>query len=178
MYWSEYVFNNSGRLDSDETDQTQQSMQNSRLANYVLSNFVQDNILSAAYIDFESKNLTLITGNPTGPGIGPDVIDADSELSMNFVIERPFEKIDLFPRPFLTVPYLGRGSCDCDLESRMRTGESFLDKKSVATIMDKNFTEYAVMPPVSDSDPNENRIEEQALNGWTRGGARTRDYSE
>ena len=176
MFYSDFTFNNAGRLDADATDQTQQNMQNTRFANYMLSNYNQNDILSSSYIEFESKHLTSITGNPTGPGIGPDVIDANSDLTMNFVIERPFERVDLFPRPFLTVPYLGRGSCDPDIETRMMHGERLFQKKSDSTVMDKCFTQYSAMIPVSDSDPNTNRVEETALDGWVRGGARTRDF--
>ena len=176
--WSSYEFHHTGRLDSDETDKTQQNMQNTKFANYMLSNYVSENILSPSYIDFESRNLLMTTGNPTGPGISGDVIDVNSELTMNYVIERPFQKLDLNPRPFLTIPYLGRGSCDPDTETKIKQGEYFFDKKSVNTIMDKNFTNRSISFPVSDSEPNENMLEEAALNGWVRGGSRTRDFTQ
>ena len=143
----------------------------------MLSNYVNEDILSSSYIDFESRNLTMTTGNPVGPGIGGDVIDTNSDLTMNFVIERPFEKLDLHPRPFLTIPYLGRGSCDPDIQSKMMHGEYFFDKKSVNTIMDKSFMHQYTPLPVNDNEPNENMLEEAALNGWVRGGSRTRDFT-
>ena len=169
-----FEFHNGGRLDASDADQTQKTQQSARFANYMLTNYRREDILSSEYIDFESRQLTMLTGNPVGPGIGGDVVDKHSDLAMNFVIERPFEKLDLRPRTFLTVPYLGRGSCDPTVENKLRFGEYFFDKKSVNTIMEQNFAERGMRQPL-DGSAQENQLEEAALDGWARGGARTRD---
>ena len=169
MFWSEYVFNNSSDLSSDATDQTANALQNTRLANHLLYNNFKDqnlNILSTSYIDFESKNLTMITGNPCGPGLGGDVIDTNNDLTMTGVVkERSREKLDLYPRPYVTVPYLGRGSCNVDVESDILHGKAdFVGKKSANTIMSQPFSEYSLMPAL-ESEPNENVVESFALGG-------------
>ena len=169
MFWSEYVFNNQADLTSDATDQTINSLQNTRMANHLLYNNYSDqnlDILSASYIDFESKNLAMITGNPCGPGIGGHVIERNNDLTMSGVVkERSFGKLELFPRPYVTVPYLGRGSCDVDVESEMMQGKTdYVGKKSANTVMSKSFTEYALMPAL-ESEPNENVIESFSLGG-------------
>lgn len=169
MFWSEYVFNNSTDLSSDAADQTANALQNTRLANHLLYNNFKDqnlNILSSSYIDFESKNLTMTTGNPCGPGLGGDVIDASSDLAMTGVVkERSREKLDLFPRPYVTVPYLGRGSCNVDVESDILHGKmDYVGKKSANTVMSQPFSEYSLMPAL-ESDPNENVVESFALGG-------------
>lgn len=171
MFWSEYVFNNAADLSSDATDQTANSLQNTRLANHLLYNNFKDqnlNILSSAYIDFESKHLTMITGNPCGPGIGGDVIERNNDLTLSGVVrERSREKLELCPRPYLTVPYLGRGSCDVDLESEMMQGKTdYVGKKSTNTVMNKSFTEYSLMPAL-ENEPNENVIEAFSLGGMS-----------
>ena len=38
-----YIFNNMGSLKSDVTDKTQQSLQNTRFGNYMVSNYFSDN---------------------------------------------------------------------------------------------------------------------------------------
>ena len=148
-------------LTSDAVDQSQNAVQNTRGASYAIPGYVfHENILSPSYIDFESQNLTVITGNPIGPGISPDVIDINSELTMKYIVERPLQRLDLHPRPYITVPYLGRGSCDVDVESKLMQGEYFFDKKSVNTIMESSFTEYSSLLPVGGADPRQIVIED------------------
>jgi hypothetical protein len=84
-------------------------------------------------------------------------------------------------RPFATVPYLGRGAGNPDLESQLQQGEVVNHQKSVSTIMEKSFMEHAMYP--TDSAMNERvanpaySVEEAAMNGWVRGGSSTRDMS-
>jgi hypothetical protein len=55
------------------------------------------------------------------------------------------------------------------------------DKKSVSTIMDKSFSNYALYPTdkkMEDRVTNAaNNVEEAALDGWVRGGMTTREMS-
>jgi hypothetical protein len=102
-------------------------------------------------------------------------------LLLNSENERPLEKLQLMQRPFVTVPYLGRGSCDPSLESQLLQGEIVSEKKSASTLSEKSLSGYTIYP----SDDNmvqrvqnpKNTIEEAALNGWVRGGAASREMS-
>ena len=84
-------------------------------------------------------------------------------------------------RPFLTVPYLGRGSVDPTLELQMKEGEPMGEKKSVSTVMSQSFMGYTLYPTDNNMEDRvsntKNTVEESAMNGWVRGGADTR-YSE
>ena len=160
---SSSLFNKSTDLTSDSVDQTQKSIQNSKFANYSLPNYIYtQNIISSNYIDFESQHLTMTTGNPVGPGIAPDVIDTYSDLTVKGVIkERHLGKLDLQPRPYITVPFLGRGSCDVDAETKLIQGEYFFDKKSVNTIMEQSFTmDYSLLKYNEDNNDRQNVVEE------------------
>jgi hypothetical protein len=73
------------------------------------------------------------------------------------------------PRPFLTVPYLGRGACNPTIESQLQQGEMVRDRKSVmntSPVMD-GYTLYC-------SEPQENKVEEVALQDAFRGGIASR----
>jgi hypothetical protein len=95
--------------------------------------------------------------------------------------ERPLEKLQLNQRPFSTVPYLGRGSCDSSIESQLLQGENVNDKKSVSTIMDKSFLSYTMYPVDSKMQEHVSNpkytVEESALNGWVRGGSSSREIT-
>jgi hypothetical protein len=92
--------------------------------------------------------------------------------------QRPLDKLQLTPRPFLTIPYLGKGSCDPVLESQLLQGELVSDKKSVSTIMEQSFGQYVMYPTDSQMEERVNNpaytVQEAALDGWVRGGANTR----
>jgi hypothetical protein len=171
-----------GRIGNDMTDQTQRNMYNTRLANHTLSNYFSQNV-SDGHIQFATNQPTLmVSGTVLGAGVNSAVVDDESVLNLKKVDERHFEKLQLFERPFLTVPYLGKGSCDPTLESQLQQGEVVSDKKSVSTIMEKSFAQYALYP--TDSKMEErvknpaHTVEEAALNGWVRGGASTREMTE
>jgi hypothetical protein len=84
-------------------------------------------------------------------------------------------------RPFLTVPFLGKGSCDTTLESQLLQGDTVLQdtKKSTSTIMTQSFMGYTLYPTDSQMEEQTNnpayKVEEAALQGWVRGGASSRE---
>ena len=175
---SNFMFNNLGRLDADPTDNSQRNLQNTRFTNYMLSSYFSES-LSNSSIQFATSQPSMTVNGAIGAGIGPNVVDTDSKLLINTEQERPLEKLQLMQRPFLTVPYLGRGSCDPSLESQLQQGELISDKKSVSTIMTKSFMGYTLYP--TDDKMNEHvnntayTVEESALSGWVRGGVSSRD---
>jgi hypothetical protein len=179
---SDYYFNNLGHLSSDATDNTQHNLQNIRFGNYMLSDYFSAN-KSNDHVNFALTQPTMsVYGLTKGSGLNGSLIDTDSELILKKESSRPLEKLQLMQRPFLTVPFLGRGSCDTTLESQMLQGEKVSDKKSVSTIMSQSFMGYTLHP--SDDEMNKrvsdtkHTVEESAMDGWVRGGLSTREMAE
>ena len=176
---SPYTFNNNGRIGADSTDKTQQNLSNTQYSNYLLTDHFSSN-LKDSHVKFAMQQPTMnFNGLANGNGIFNAAVDNESTLKLKPTEERPLEKLQLFSRPYLTVPYLGRGSCDPSLESQLLQGEVISEKKSVSTIMDKSFGAYSLYP--TDSKMQErvanpsNTIEESAMDGWVRGGKTTRE---
>lgn len=179
---SNYFFDNLGRIGSDSTDNTQQTVSNVKFANYMLSNYYSGSS-SNSHVQFAVQQPNVMfSGLVHGSGLNGGVIDTDSSLIIDSKNERPLEKLQLMQRPFITVPYLGRGSCNPSLESQLQQGEIVSDKKSVSTIMENSFMNYTIYP--SDDQMAErvknpsNTIEEYALDGWVRGGAASREMNQ
>ena len=124
----------------------------------------------------------MFSGAMNGPGLIGSLVDMDSNLMFKSEQERSLEKLSLNQRAFLTVPYLGRGSCDPLLEAQILQGENSQDKKSVSTIMTKSFMDYTLYPLDSEMKSRvtdtRNTIEESALEGWVRGGVQTRELAQ
>ena len=173
-----YTFNNIGRIGNDNTDQTQRNISNTQYSNYLLSNFSSNNT-SDQHVNFAVKqHMTSFNGLANGNGINGTSVEKENKLLYTTVQERSLEKLQLFERPFKTVPYLGRGSSDPVIESQLQQGEFIGDKKSVSTIMEKSFTDYSLYP--TDNNMKEfvsnpaNTVEEAALSSWIRGGINSR----
>lgn len=169
MQQSDFIFNRLGRIGDDDTDMTQRTLQNGRYSNLVLTNYFRQNV-SNDQINFVTSYPSLSYTGVMGPGIGGSVIEQESHLLYGTEQERPLDKIQLFQRPFLTVPYLGRGSCDPNIESQLLQGETVSCKKSVSTVVEQNLSRL----PNSMLSSRPLHVEEMALGGWSRGGADTR----
>ena len=175
-------FNQSGRMGNDILDKTQRTVQNSAYLDNVLAQFSSDK-MSTSHVDFATQyHGVMVSGTNGGTGLGAMGVDAESSLLWKTNSERPLEKLQLFPRSFLTVPYLGRGSCDTTLESQLIQGETVRGKKSATTVMEQNFLPLDKYPLDSDKRARASEakytVEELALDGWVRGGRATRDFEE
>jgi hypothetical protein len=170
-------FQNLGR--DDNVDTTVQNLDNQRYANYILSNFSLG-VPQSQHVDFATSQPSIMyTGLAQGEGLNGDVVDFDSTLNIQKQQERPLEKIQLFQRPFVTVPFMGRGFCPPVLESQLIQGETTNQQKSVGTIMESSFLPLSVYPVDTTMqqhvDDTSFTVEEAALKGWVRGGSMTRD---
>lgn len=176
-----YFFDNLGRIGADATDNAQRTVSNTKFANYMLSNY-QGDILSDSHVNFATQQPTIMFSGVThGKGLSGTAVEIDSELLIKSEKERPLEKLQLMQRPFLTVPYLGRGACNPTLESQLQQGEIVSDKKSVNTISEKTFSQYTIYPSddkmAQHASNPAHTIEEYALDGWIRGGMSSREMS-
>ena len=96
-------------------------------------------------------------------------------------ITKSVNKLSLCERPFLTVPYLGRGKSDAVLESQLQQGELIGEKKSVSQLSEMSYENYHRVPLIPSlqatiSNP-QNLVEGVAADGWIRGGLPSRELS-
>lgn len=176
-----YIFDKMDRIGLDNTDNTEKTLSNHRHSNYVLSNYYEENALNR-HVSFATQQPSVMfSGTARGKGINGRVIDVDSYLLLKQSNQRPLEKLQLHSRPFVTVPYLGRGACNPSLESQLQQGEMVSDKKSVNTIMENTFSEYSLFSNDEEMSSNamdaSRKVEELAMNGWVRGGVASRELS-
>jgi hypothetical protein len=175
--FSNYTFNNFDRISNDTTDNTQQNLQNIKFANYSLSSYFSESITTDNIKFATQQPNIMINGTTYGTGLNGDIIDYDTLLNINKEQERPIDKLSLNQRMFLTVPYLGRGSCDTVAESQLQQGEHVTEKKSISTVTDKSLLRYRMVPNDSKmaARVSNYKVEESAHNGWVRGGGTSRN---
>jgi hypothetical protein len=178
---SDFTFNTMGRIGNDNCSQDINSIENAQACSYLLQNyFTSDCNMSKA------KQLAV-----TQPGInysgsmGSDMcgsnIDDSSKLLIGSIQTNPKARIDLFQRPFATVPYLGRGAVDPILEAQIQQGEAVTNKRTVTRLTEKSHLRYRTTPLIPEMQQTiqnpDNMIEANASQGWIRGGVPSRELS-
>jgi hypothetical protein len=178
-YESDYTFNKQTRIGGDSCDASQRSIQDTNASNYMLTNF-QPNCPLNNVIDFATSQPAInFTGSHKG-GIGGCNIDESSVLTITG-LTRNKDKISLLERPYLTVPYLGRGKSNAMMESQIQQSEIANNRKSVNPSSEVSHLTYRQTPLISSikstiTNPA-NLIESDAANGWIRGGIPVRQMT-
>ena len=180
-YDSDFTFNTMGRIGNDECSQDINSIQNSQACSYLLQNyFAADCNMSNA-----KKLATTQPGINYSGSMGSDMcgsnIDESSKLFIGSIQTAPKARIDLFQRPFATVPYLGRGAVDPILEAQIQQGEAVTNKRSITKLTEKSHLRYRTTPLIPEMQQNiqnpDHLIEANAAQGWIRGGVPSRELT-
>lgn len=181
-YVSNYTFDNMSRLGNDNCCIDQNSIQNSQASTYTLQNYFSQ--------DCSMKNTkALATSQPginysggMGLAAGGCNVEENSRLLLGGIQTHPRCRIDLYQRPFATVPFLGRGSVDPILESQIQQGESITNKRTVTKLTEKSYLRYhttPLIPEVKETIQNPaNLVEGVASEGWIRGGLPSRELTK
>lgn len=114
-----------------------------------------------------------------GFGINNKSIDADSALRNQPEFKNNRCNIRPQARPFLSVPFMGGGRGNADVESILMHSEQVRQGKEAGTVTEKAFDGLFVplIPSVRDNIQNpKNLITEVADAGWVRGGLPSRSY--
>lgn len=179
--YSGYTFENMSRLGFDSCAVDQESIQNVAACNYMTQNFFASDCSMKRQIDLATTQPGIMYNGGYGSGAGGCNIDDSSKLLIGTIQTHPKCHIDLFHRPFATVPYLGRGSVNPVIESQIQQGEQIVNKRSVNTLSEKSYIKYhqtPLLPAVQERINNPaNKIESIASDGWVRGGFPSREYT-
>lgn len=159
------AFKQTGRIGNDLCDLSQRNLQNNATLSYLVEPVQPTS--SGLHFGLENQMQVKTAHSSTGLTSG--------------LITKPKMKISLQSRQFLTVPYLGKGRQDVDLETQLRTHKWEQNKKTVNPSSEKNYTEYYQTPMIDDlkskiSNPKY-LVEEAANKEWRRGGQSSRDLA-
>lgn len=172
-----YPFANYARIGNDSCSLSQRSIQNMNVCNYLTQNYAASN--DCAMI----RPMQFAMGQPgvflTGGHAGGCHIDDNSELTIGQLQTRPPCNISLVTRPFITVPYLGKGSVNPVIESQMRQGELQSKSKKVFSPSEYNMQHHHFTPMTKEARTHFNDVSKQIEgvvdSNWVRGGLGTRD---
>jgi len=171
-----YMFDNLTRVNEDSAGITERDLQNQGHNNYTTSNHVKHRAGMAEPIGFATGQPNIFYKGPHG-AIDGSTIDDESTLLISSSQTNSKCKLNLQTRQFVSVPYLGRGPHNPDIESRLLQG-SFIDpKKSCKQETEKSFNreKTSLVKSVRHSIQNPKYlIESSARKDWVRGGLPSR----
>jgi len=154
---------------------------NTKFNNYMMSNYFSES-RSDDHVNFATAQPGFMFNSGGIYGATASTVDVDSKFTIHRENARSLEKLSLQTRPFVAVPYLGRGSCDPALESQLMQGDLVSNKKSVSTISEQSFMNnqmYPLIDSIKETITNPKYlVQEAALDGWTRGGSATRSATK
>lgn len=178
---SSYTFDNMSRIGLDPCCQSQNELQNLGYANYMLQNYFASDCSMKRPIDLATTQPGIFYNGGYGSGAGGCNINESSNLQIGSIQTNPKCRIDLFQRPFATVPYLGRGSVNPVIESQIQQGETLVNKRSINQLSEQSYIKYHQTPllkSVQERVTNPaNSVESVASKGWIRGGVPSRDLT-
>lgn len=179
--YSGYTFDNMSRIGLDECNQSQTDIQNVASCNYSTQNYFASDCSMRRPIDLATSQPGIMYNGGYNVGAGGCNINESSNLQIGTIQTHPNSKIDLFQRPFATVPFLGRGSVNPVMESQIMQGEQLVNKKSINSLSEKSYIKYhqtPLLPAVQQRINNPaNQIESIASDGWIRGGVPSRELT-
>ena len=102
-------------------------------------------------------------------------VDKDSGLRIGDKLTNKKYINQLIERPYLTVPYIGNGCLNIDLETQMKPGEDTSQDKP-CNLVGKDLTDfrmYPLLPCLKNTIQNKKHLIEEE-NGWVRSGVPSR----
>ena len=177
--YSGYTFENMSRIGLDQCNISQTDIQNVASCNYQTQNYFASDCSMKNPIALATSQPGIMYNGGYNSGAGGCNIDANSQPLIGSIQTHPRSHIDLFQRPFATVPYLGRGSVNPVMEAQIQQGEQIVNKRSVNNLSEKSYIKYhqtPLLPAVQQKIKNSN-IESDAAQGWVRGGVPSRELT-
>ena len=159
-------FKQNSRIGNDKCDLSQRAIQNKAAVSYMVDPTGQP---TSSGLQFGLNNQIQVRGINSIHGI------------TSGALTKPKSKITLQPRQFVTVPYLGKGRHDVDVETQLLTHKWESNRKSINPMSEESFIDHLHTPLVNDikssiSNPKY-LVEEVALKEWRRGGVSSRDLA-
>ena len=176
-----YTFDNISRIGADKCCIDQTTIQNVESCNYTLQNYFAKDCSMKKPIALATTQPGVFYSGGHGTGAGGCNFDTNSTLLIGSIQTHPRCHIDLFQRPFATVPFLGRGSANPILESQIQQGEMVENKRSVSKLAERShikYHAYPLLPQIKQTIANpSNFVESSASDSWVRGGVPSRDLT-
>lgn len=164
-------FYKSARIGSDAPAQLQRDLANEKYFSYTTMPYID--FSNGNHQRFASANRLSFHGHVGGPGLPGELIEKESRLFFGHMPNDYVNRnVDNHLRPFVAMPYLGRGRQDVVLETQLMTGQKNPDMFEMEKIRNKMITDQTshYFPPKGAPS-----VQYPSMpSNWVRGGENTR----
>ena len=122
-----YTFDSLSRLGDDVCGISERDMQNQNFGSYLTQNHWESECNMKKPVNFATTQPNVYYNGGAGV-VAPCYVDDHSDLTIGATQNRPKCRITLVERPYLTIPYLGKG--DCMIHHSMIVHGSGINKSS------------------------------------------------
>lgn len=175
---SNYMFNSLTGLGDDKCFLSQTEIQNKSQFEYNVSR--KGSNMSSS-VDLALSNGINYTGGKNTTGLEGSNVDQSNNLLLGARGTHPQNKLSLRERDFLTIPYLGRGKGNIEVENNLIHGEQHTEnKKTLFPMSEESYIQYSNTPLISEIEEtitNPEYLVEGSHNGWIRGGLPSRELN-
>ena len=165
------------RIGGDDCGLTQDMKLNNHHSDYMLKNYYMGDCAMRQPIEFATNQVNVNYSGAGGGGkqCGLGGCNNGESTKLQFGAQtHPRCRVALLQRQFPTVPYLGKGTFDCNLETQLRMSEATIaNRKSVNAAAEVSYlplSQYPLIPSIEHSITNPDYLVEP----WTRGGESVR----
>jgi hypothetical protein len=169
---------NQTSLIDDQCLQSERHHQSIEASDYMVSNFYSCDKKLVDVFNRASNNKGVLLKDGYGPS--GNVINDHTKIRIGDVKSRPKCSLLLQKRPYATVPFMGRGSADPELEGEVKTGAELSQRNhwvSMEEQQDRTYNNHVtpLVKNLADNIQNPmNLVEEVNDDTWVRGGTPTR----
>lgn len=177
------LFNNRSNISDDKCYISSDEKQSANIQSYNLSNFHQCHCEApqVAKVAFSEPSIYYRDGFGHS-GLNGCNIDADSIMRNGQLLTNDRNINQLEERPYLSVPYMGRGQGNACVEGQLLTGEDTSQRKPCNTLTGTDTLPFSYTPLVPCVEKNiqnpKNLIPEVVDHDWIRGGIPSRQLKQ
>lgn len=170
---------NQSRLGNDKCEISTDTKQSEYSGKYMTSNYhsCDCNDPNVSDIAYSQPNIYHRDGYGYTSMFGCNIDDDSKMRNGSIITHQGNSKIQLFARPYLSVPFMGRGIGNSCTESELITGDQTGIKRQCNTLSEINIPNYftPLVPCLEHNVQNpKHLITESASKGWVRGGVPSR----
>lgn len=172
-----FTFQNLTNLGNDNCTISQRTVQNNNYSSYMTANILSNCDMAKTMDVATSQPYMFPNGAPYTNGC--DIYNnVDTQMRTGEYFTKFKTELDLNPRSYLTVPYLGNGPGNPELETKLQQGTIDSSRKTYTNMSehsDINRTYTPMLSSLKSSVQDTNHlIEDDAAKGWIRSGIPTR----
>ena len=157
---------------------SQRNVQNVKKSNYSLTNHNVGDCFMSKPIELATSQPNVFYKGSHQVGLGGCNVDVNSNLTIGQIQTHPKCKLSLYQRPFVTIPYLGKGPHNPVLESWW-VKTLLTVKMLILYLSSYNHIITPLIPTVQATVSNPaNLVEGVAAEGWIRGGLPSRELAK